>query len=147
MAIAVSYHGRLSVVHADMGYVPWTWPTRDSGPVLLNNITLEEFGDGAGADWKDTDIMWPNRTMMGFGWIDGTNYPNIPNWHQGWNPNGLTGRSRSSGATGIVVPYWFVLVIVSGLAYLPWLRWRFSLRTLLIAITLVAILLGLIAVR
>src|SRR5262245_12912864 len=72
MAIAVSYNGRLSVVHADMGYQPWTWPTRDSGPVLPYNITLEEFGDGIGSRIYVTDIAWPKRTRMGFGWINGT---------------------------------------------------------------------------
>jgi hypothetical protein len=146
MAIVVSYEGRLSVVHADMGYVPWTWPTRDSGPVLSNNITLEVFGDGAGFDSRDTDLMWPNRTTMGFGAIYGSSYPNIPNWHTGWHVTGLTGRSYSSGGTGIIAPHWFPLVIALSFVGVPWIRWRFSLRTLLIATTLVAVGLGLIAI-
>ncbi len=36
------------------------------------------------------------------------------------------------------------IAIAAALAALPWLRWRFSLRTLLIATTLVAVVLGLI---
>jgi hypothetical protein len=43
-----------------------------------------------------------------------------------------------------VVPVWFVLILLAALASLPWLRWRFSLRTLLIATTLVAVVLGLV---
>ena len=44
-------------------------------------------------------------------------------------------------------PHWFLVMDAALLALLPWvrhLRWRFSLRTLLIATTLVAVVLGLI---
>jgi hypothetical protein len=44
----------------------------------------------------------------------------------------------------IQAPNWFPIVVAATLATAPWLRWRFTLRTLLIATTLVAILLGLI---
>jgi hypothetical protein len=46
----------------------------------------------------------------------------------------------------IRVPYWFPVVLSLVVAVAPWLRWsrRFSLRTLLIATTLVAVVLGLI---
>src|SRR3954469_18702251 len=42
-------------------------------------------------------------------------------------------------------PYWFPILLFIALAAAPWTRWsrRFSLRTLLIATTLVAVLLGL----
>lgn len=46
---------------------------------------------------------------------------------------------------GVALPYWVILVVVTPLAAAPWLRWRFSLRTLLIATTLVAGVLGLVA--
>jgi hypothetical protein len=45
----------------------------------------------------------------------------------------------------IIAPYWLLLSGVAALATLPWirqLRLRFSLRTLLIAITLIAVVLG-----
>jgi hypothetical protein len=42
------------------------------------------------------------------------------------------------------IPYWFPILLCSILAALPWFRWRFSLRTLLIATTLVAVVLGLV---
>jgi hypothetical protein len=44
----------------------------------------------------------------------------------------------------ILTPYWFWFLITAALAGTPWLRLRFSLRTLLIATTLVAVGLGLI---
>jgi hypothetical protein len=53
---------------------------------------------------------------------------------------------RFSGNTK-VVPYWLLTVIVASFTAAPWIRsrWTFSLRTLLIATTLIAVLLGLVA--
>ena len=42
------------------------------------------------------------------------------------------------------IPHWFAVALAATFAATPWLRWRFSLRTLLIAITLVALVLGLV---
>jgi hypothetical protein len=52
----------------------------------------------------------------------------------------------SSSDFRLSVPHWWFVVPAFVLAALPWIHWsnRFSLRTLLIATTLVAILLGLI---
>ena len=43
-----------------------------------------------------------------------------------------------------VLPYWIVVLPLTALAAAPLVRWRFSLRMLLIATTLVAVVLGLI---
>ncbi len=46
-----------------------------------------------------------------------------------------------------MLPYWFAVFVSATFAGAPWLSrldWRFSLRTLLIATTLIAVLLGLI---
>jgi hypothetical protein len=48
------------------------------------------------------------------------------------------------GGFDTVIPHWFAMCAFVALASAPWLRWHFSLRTLLIAMTLVAVLLGLI---
>ena len=40
--------------------------------------------------------------------------------------------------------HWFVLILLAASGMAPWLSWRFSLRTLLIVVTLVAVMLGLI---
>ena len=47
----------------------------------------------------------------------------------------------------ISIPHWFAIAVLTSLALLTfhWFHWRFSLRTLLIATTLVAILLGILA--
>jgi hypothetical protein len=46
--------------------------------------------------------------------------------------------------TSVELPNWFLAPCFSALAMAPWLRWRFSLRTLLIATMLIAAVLGLI---
>jgi hypothetical protein len=54
-----------------------------------------------------------------------------------WTPNGI----------GVVSPDWFLVSTFVAVATVPWLRsfpYRFSLRTMLIAITLVAVVLGLV---
>jgi hypothetical protein len=46
----------------------------------------------------------------------------------------------------VSLPFWFLVLLISTLGAIPWIRyfkWRFSLRTLLIATTLVAVALGL----
>ncbi len=48
------------------------------------------------------------------------------------------------GDRRLYVPIWFIASMAGIIAFLPWLHWRFSLRTLLIATTLVAVLLGVI---
>jgi hypothetical protein len=43
-----------------------------------------------------------------------------------------------------ILPVWSLLLLLTMLAPLPWIRWRFSLRTLLIGVTVAAVLLGVI---
>ena len=45
----------------------------------------------------------------------------------------------------LAVPHWAVIAFIAAAGAVPWLHWRFSLRTLLIATTLVAVVLGVIA--
>ena len=52
---------------------------------------------------------------------------------------------KQSNATSIVIPYWLLAISCACVAPAAWRDWRFSLRTLLIATTLVALLLGLFA--
>jgi len=46
------------------------------------------------------------------------------------------------GLLSVDVPDWFLVLLSASLAAVPWLRWRFSLSTLLIAMTAVAVVLG-----
>ncbi len=44
----------------------------------------------------------------------------------------------------VQVPFWFLIGVALAIGGMSWLKWRFSLRTLLIGMTLVAVLLGLV---
>jgi hypothetical protein len=74
---------------------------------------------------------------------------------EGWTDYRLTlersiGIVPGFGAGGrvpnylLMFPHWFLVLLSAAFATAPWIRWRFSLRTLLIATTLVAVVLGLI---
>jgi hypothetical protein len=52
----------------------------------------------------------------------------------------------SLGYDGVAFPFWFLLLVTTAVGTAPWIRWRFTLRTLLIATTLVAVGLRLIAI-
>ena len=54
------------------------------------------------------------------------------------------GRLRTHGNDMLSIPCWLSVFIVAAMGTLPWLPYRFSLRALLVATTLVAVLLGLI---
>jgi hypothetical protein len=73
-------------------------------------------------DEHSYEITFPESTFLGFHFVGDT---------LGWVA---------------LVPQWFVVLAAVTLAAAPWLRWskRFSLRTLLIVTTLVAVVLGLI---
>jgi hypothetical protein len=49
-----------------------------------------------------------------------------------------------TGSILVCIPDWLLIFISIAFAAAPWIRWRFSLRTLLIATTLVAVVLGLV---
>jgi hypothetical protein len=58
---------------------------------------------------------------------------------------GFAWNSYNNGVH-VFVPYWFLCTVAAGFAALPWLPWAksFSLRTLLIGMTVVAVVLGLV---
>ena len=58
---------------------------------------------------------------------------------------GFHALTGPSGVYFLQLPNWFLILIAATLSVAPWLKRRFSLRTLLIAMTLVALLLGMIA--
>jgi hypothetical protein len=53
-------------------------------------------------------------------------------------------RSSTGTIESVSISYWLLILADIIVATAPWLRWRFSLRTLLIATTLVALALGVI---
>jgi hypothetical protein len=42
-----------------------------------------------------------------------------------------------------MIPCWFVVLVAAGIGIVPWIRWSFSLRTMLIVVTIIAAMLGL----
>jgi hypothetical protein len=70
-----------------------------------------------------------------------------------WSYNSVSNRLLygdtfrwSTSKAGLLVraPHWSLILLSAGFATLPWLRWQFTLRTLLIATTLVGVVLGII---
>jgi hypothetical protein len=110
------------------------------------------FGQIVGPAWEDNYFLY--QSLQGRALFEITHDPNIEAFFgREWTWTTLELRSfatyhLSAASTfsqvRVVVPYWLLVVSVSMLATAPWFRWRFGLRTLLIATTLVAIVLGLI---
>jgi hypothetical protein len=49
---------------------------------------------------------------------------------------------KASGDLTLIVPMWFLIIVSISCAAAPWLAWKFGVRTLLIATTVVAVVLG-----
>jgi hypothetical protein len=95
-----------------------TWIFRNSRPDRITGIGW----DIRQGDQDPLQKREPKRdpTLLGFGW------------------------HRKANLISIGLPYWSFVILTIALGGLPWLPRRFSLRTLLIATTLVAVGLGLI---
>jgi hypothetical protein len=71
----------------------------------------------------------------------------IPEWVIGSIPRKLLGirwAAADSGTTFTILPQWIPIAISAALAICTWLPWRFSLRSLLIAIMLMSLGLGMV---
>jgi hypothetical protein len=58
--------------------------------------------------------------------------------------NGFRAKIYPTGMWRASSPHWFLALITGTAAAVPWIKWRFSLRTLLVAMALVAIVLGMV---
>jgi len=70
--------------------------------------------------------------------------PSMPGTNWWWLGYGAVAPSLRFDSSSFLVPLWSLNIVSIVLATAPWLPWRFSLRTLLIATTLIALSLGLI---
>jgi hypothetical protein len=105
--------------------------------------------------WSDT-FEAPYFCFDSIGGQCSVEFKNTPrtSWSRRATPIGIWIDAPSLSDFSIVVrrsvymaaPHWFFILLSTTLASLPWIRWsnRFSLRTLLIATTLIALVLGLI---
>jgi hypothetical protein len=66
-----------------------------------------------------------------------------PAYRAGWHGREFEFRwYRYPNGVEVFMPHWFIVTLAAALGTIPWIR-RFSLRTLLIATTLIAVVLGL----
>jgi hypothetical protein len=68
----------------------------------------------------------------------------IESFAAGWGFGAYMHGPPNPVQIAVKAPHWFAILALAAVAATPWLRWRFSLRTLLIATTLIAVVLGLI---
>lgn len=114
----------------------YSWDDSICGPWNGGQQTLAVSSDGqlfAGV-WSGNGALWKWFSMP----TPFRHPPGTP-----FNCRGF-GIGRTSNACGLVVPYYFAVILFLVLAAVSWPLWsiRFSLRTLLIAMTLVAATLG-----
>ena len=131
MLIFISYRGQFSAVYSPTSIPRITDVWRERGDVDVPGNTYP-------------DQFWPRRRVLGFGWITNTLYLNTPNppVPRDQQFSGLTGRSWACACTGLAAPVWFAALVLLGVAALPWVTPRYSVRTLLVAMTLVALVVG-----
>jgi hypothetical protein len=110
------------------------------------------FGPLSAAQWYDIEHV-RGRVMLGISLRDlgrgitSTRLPipgepGIVQWPE--SPLGF-GILQFPSGSGLIVPYWFLVSLSTAITAIPWITWpkRFSLRTHLIATTLLAVVLGL----
>jgi hypothetical protein len=99
-------------------------PTRNPGTIqiLLDEMELGGFHSRRPVGGDDRSAYWHQTSVVSFGCF-----------------------GRASNRV-IFIPHWFPVVVFAAISATPWIRWsrRFSLRALLIATALVAVVLGLI---
>jgi hypothetical protein len=102
----------------------WTYVISDSGTLSFGRRDLNQF-----------ESFLPPEAQ---GWTYEDYGPNI-----GRNVSRFAFEWSAPEAM-IRAPAWFLALFSATSAILPWIRWRYSLRTLLIATTLLAVVLGLV---
>jgi hypothetical protein len=121
---------------------------RASNTVALSAVSLQGqiifVGDIQPVDRRPGLIAWTAETEQVTGW--NLRWLGEPIERAKW---GVGIQRLSLGIVGVSVqlPHWLLLLVLSTIAAAPWIHWskRFSLRTLLIAMTLVAVVLGIVA--
>lgn len=99
-----------------------------------------------GFSWWHYGVFVPPRVYIG--WYSEPLTPEFKSYWQDFAGDSSLigfGLARFTSHTAILVPHWFQVVVFVLIAAVPWSPWsrRFSLRTLLIATTLLAVVLGL----
>jgi hypothetical protein len=105
---------------------------------LDNNSNLTTFGSNNGyAYFIHAIAPYSGAKPAAHGWrIGGDNATNVL---------AILSWESTPRMSIVTLPYRYLLPIVAAFMLLPWIRWRYRLRTLLIATTLIAVVLGLVA--
>ena len=111
----------------------WIWDLIDNG-VRPSRGGMSSVAGRIGGSIA-ADPAW-RTSLSAYKWYATPRQPSQRGYR--WLPS----FERNKYRIGMGFPYWSLVVFSVTLASTPWLRWRFSLRTLLIATTLVAVLLG-----
>jgi hypothetical protein len=94
----------------------------------------------------ECEFFFATYNELWTGTTHGFNYLTRPEQFASWDPSwtGFAVNGTNNGNHFLMVPYWFLTLAVLLVTATPWICRQFSLRTLLIATTLVAVVLGLI---
>jgi hypothetical protein len=108
--------------------------------VVNDNCYLYEFASAKGEIWFSVAAPIDNFDLNRSRWeYEGTNIRDT-SWPSASN---LLGFRLFFGADDYtMLPHWFVAAVVTTIGAAPWLRWRFSLRTMLIVVAVIAAMLG-----
>jgi hypothetical protein len=117
--------------------VSWSWN-------LKQGIRIDAVSGGASFmyfDWRSSG--YTDLRPWGFTSLPQDEFQFFP---ISGEPDGDAGFLLQPLTDGYVaaLPYWFLLLTCCTAGVIPWLKWRYRLRTLLIATTLLAVVLGLI---
>jgi hypothetical protein len=119
--------------------------TLGDGRLLLGKSNDPDLGMFFGPGWSSRSCQWSKSGSIPF-------FPaSVPQEHRGnifgwpnFSDDAFIARTRGPKYSQLILPFWLLVLPVIALAVVPWLRWRFRLRTLLITTTLVAVALGLV---
>jgi hypothetical protein len=89
-------------------------------------------------------LLWSNDSRLSrylaLGWVRGASYG--PQFLPNESLPRLILRPLRVVGDGCEIPYWAITAATALVTAIPWLPWRFSLKTIFLATTLVAVLLG-----
>src|SRR4051812_44350828 len=140
-----AFFGLTAVLLVSLWVRSYRWNETIVGP--LSKSSLQAFGSTQGklCTMHSSPFPQPGEWRYGVEEIVPGDDVWVDVWPEYYQVFGL--GFRTFGTTWMIaVPHWFAIIFVAAVAALPWIRptaWKFSLRTLLIATTLVGIVLGL----
>lgn len=141
LRIAVSVFFAVVTVALCVLWVRSFWTVDIISVTSKNGAELRDVMSGCGV------ISFHNWTPLGRRWAGGNwqreRMPVQRRWIEQFQETRKFQLSIESGGWGIDLPYWSFVIAVCFASVIPWARTCFSLRTLLIATTIVAVVLGL----